>query len=127
MIVVDTSALMAVLLDEPHSKMILEDMVVADQILMSAATLAEALIVANSRNIGSEMQSLIEELAIEIVPVTAQVAKQVAQVYTQWGKGIHPAGLNFCDCFSYQAAKELDCRLVFVGNDFSKTDLVRSH
>jgi ribonuclease VapC len=49
--------------------------------------------------------------------------KRIAQAYAQWGKGIHPAGLNFGDCFAYQLAQLHDCALLFVGNDFAKTDV----
>jgi len=47
----------------------------------------------------------------------------LASTYENWGKGVHPAGLNFGDCFAYEVAKAHDCRLLFVGNDFSKTDV----
>jgi ribonuclease VapC len=47
-------------------------------------------------------------------------------VYSRWGKGVHPAGLNFGDCFAYDVAKQNDCPLLFVGDDFAKTDLLRA-
>jgi ribonuclease VapC len=126
MIVVDTSALIAIILGEPQSDKILDDLVAADQIVISAATMAEALIVAQCKNIEVEMQKLIDELGMEIVPVTASTSRQVAQAYAAWGKGFHPAGLNYGDCFAYQTAKVMNCPLLFVGNDFSKTDLVKA-
>lgn len=57
--------------------------------------------------------------------MTAATADQVADAYRQWGKGNHPASLNFGDCFAYALAKELGCPLLFVGNDFARTDVMR--
>jgi ribonuclease VapC len=69
------------------------------------------------------MASLIEGLGFGIVTVTPASARRIAQAYERWGKGVHPAGLNFGDCFAYEVAKEHSCRLLFVGDDFSKTDV----
>ena len=55
--------------------------------------------------------------------MTAAAARGVAQAYARWGKGVHPAGLNFGDCFAYAVAKDNDCNLLYVGDDFSRTDL----
>ena len=71
------------------------------------------------------MRGLLEELGLTVVPVTAASAHRIGEVYAMWGRGIHPARLNFGDCFAYQLAKEYSCRLLYVGNDFSKTDLPR--
>jgi ribonuclease VapC len=59
------------------------------------------------------------------VTVTAASARRVAQVHARWGKGIHAAGLAFGDCFAYEVAKEHSCGLLFIGDNFSKTDLQR--
>ncbi len=90
---------------------------------ISAGTLAEALIVATRRGIGPAMQQLIADLVLETIPVTAAVAQRVSAAHAQWGRGIHRAALNFGDCFAYALAKEFDCPLLFVGNDFARTDL----
>lgn len=123
MIVIDTSALMAILLREPEAERCSAIIQREERLLMSAATLAEALIVSARRNINDEMNTLIEALAIEIVPVTAAAARRIAGIDRRWGKGSQPAGLNFGDCFAYHLAKEQDCPLLFVGQDFSQTDL----
>lgn len=123
MIVVDTSALMAILLDEPLSPSCQAAIEQADTILISAATLAEALIVAGNRNLTEEMAQLIAVLGVEIVPLTAAASREVAAVYARWGKGAHPAALNFGDCFAYQLAVANGCPLLFVGQDFSRTDI----
>ncbi|RDJ27355.1 type II toxin-antitoxin system VapC family toxin [Bosea caraganae] len=123
MIAVDTSALMAVLLREPAAdtcRAVLEE---ADELIISAGTLAEALIVAGHRNIAEEMAALVEGLAVTVVAVTPAAARRVADAYARWGKGRHAAALNFGDCFAYDLAKEHDCPLLFVGDDFSRTDL----
>jgi ribonuclease VapC len=123
MIVVDTSALMAILQGEPEAGRCSAIITREERLLMSSATVAEALIVSAGRNIDDEMNTLIEALAVEIVPVTAATARRVAGIYRRWGKGFHPAGLNFGDCFAYDLAKDQDCPLLFAGQDFSRTDL----
>ncbi len=123
MIVVDTSALLAILLKEPAGEACLAALAVEEEIILSAGTMAEALIVAAARNIGDEMARLIEEVGLEVVPLTPAAARRVAGAYAAWGKGVHPAGLNFGDCFAYELAKERDCALLYVGQDFAKTDV----
>jgi ribonuclease VapC len=91
--------------------------------MISAGTVAEALIVADRRNVAEEMTRLIDGLGFEIVSVTPASARRIAAAYAQWGRGAHPAGLNFGDCISYVVAKEHSCPLLFIGDDFSKTDL----
>jgi ribonuclease VapC len=123
MIAVDTSALMAILLDEPEADACMNVLINETELLISAATVAEALIVARMRNLGREMSDLIDKLGFSIVTVTPATSQRVAAAYAQWGKGRHPAGLNFGDCFSYDVATEHRCALLFIGNDFAKTDL----
>jgi ribonuclease VapC len=122
-IAVDTSALMAILLDEPEADACMVAIQEADRLLISAGTMAEALIVAGRRNLGNTMGELIDGLDFEIVPVTAASARRIAVIYGRWGKGIHPATLNFGDCFAYEVAAEHECRLLCVGRDFSQTDV----
>lgn len=123
MIAVDTSALMAVLLGEPHSELLMDSLAAADRLIISAVTVAEALVVAERRNIGDEMAMLIDDLGFETVAVTGATAHRVAQIYKVWGKGSHPAALNFGDCFSYEIARAHECPLLFVGDDFAHTDI----
>lgn len=123
MIAVDTSALMAILLDEPGAAHVVQALQSADGLCMSAATVAEALIVARRRSLGSEMQALIDGLGFEIDSVSRATAGIVADAYDKFGKGVHPAGLNLGDCFAYAVAKTRDCPLLCVGGDFSRTDL----
>lgn len=123
MMVVDTSALMAIVLDEPPSTACIAALEAEERVLISAGTLAEALIVSAHRNVRVEVSRLIDELGLEVVPVTSASARRIAAIYERWGKGVHPAALNLGDCFAYAAAEEHDCRLLFVGDDFTKTEI----
>lgn len=123
MIAVDTSALMAILLDEHGADALVAALEAEDELLISAGTVAEALIVAGRRDVSEEMDRLINGLGFDIVAVTPAAARRIAQVYEAWGKGLHPAGLNFGDCFAYDLAKQRGCPLLYVGEDFRKTDI----
>jgi ribonuclease VapC len=123
MIAVDTSALMAIVLNEKEADACIAALETEENILISAGTVAEALIVAARRNVGGEVASLIDGLGFDVVAVTPAAARQIAQAYAQWGNGIDPASLNFGDCFAYAVAKENSCRLLYVGDDFAKTDI----
>lgn len=123
MMAVDTSALMAILLGEPEAEACIAALEGEDEILISAGTAAEALIVSARRNVGEELVRLIDGLSFDIVAVTSGTAHRIAKAYGQWGKGVHAAGLNFGDCFAYAVAKEHGCRLLYVGTDFSQTDV----
>jgi ribonuclease VapC len=75
---------------------------------------------ATERTGSEEMARLIDGLGFEIVTVTPASARRIAQAYEHWGKGLNPAGLSFGDCFAYEVAKEHSCRLLCVGDDFSR-------
>ena len=123
MIAVDTSALVAIVLKEPRADACLAALEAEDEVLISAGTLAEMLIVSSRRNVGTEMARLIDRLAPDVVPVTPAAARRIAQAYGQRGKGVSSVALNFGDCFAYEVARENACRLLYVGEDFSKTDI----
>ena len=123
MIVIDTSALIAIVLRKSQAPQCIKALEAETEVLASAGTIAEALIVAGRRRVAEEMANLLDGLTISIATVTQASARRVAQAYDQWGKGFHPAGLNFGDCFAYALAKEHSCPLLFVGKDFSKTDI----
>jgi ribonuclease VapC len=122
-IAVDTSALMAIVLDEPAAGACVGVLEVESQVLISAGTVTEALIVAARRGAGQKMAQLIDGLGLSVITVTAASARRMADAYDRWGKGVHPAGLNLGDCFAYEVAKEHRCPLLFIGKDFSRTDL----
>ncbi|MFC3713802.1 type II toxin-antitoxin system VapC family toxin [Sphingoaurantiacus capsulatus] len=123
MIAIDTSALMAILLNEPEADACAAVLEVEDRLLISAGTVAEALIVATRRGMGEEIGRLIEGLGMEVVSVTPASASRVAEAYQRWGKGVHPAALNFGDCFAYEVATAYGCPLLYVGEDFARTDI----
>jgi ribonuclease VapC len=120
---VDTSAVIAFLLDEPFADQCMAALQAETRILISAGTAAECLIVAAGRNFSEDMAELFESMQFEVVPVTLGMAQRVGQAYARWGKGLHRASLNFGDCFAYALAKERDCPLLYVGDDFAKTDI----
>ena len=114
MIVLDTSALMALLLAEPEADQIAEILKSDEDFIISAGTLAEALIVAGRRGLSEEMSRLLEGIGVEIEVVSAAGAIAVSEAYSTWGKGIHPAGLKFGDCFSFVAAKASAASLTLI-------------
>ena len=127
--VIDTSAVLAILQDEPERRKFAEFIEAADTRWMSAATWVEASIVVEARY-GSDglrdFDRLMDRIAVEIVPVDLEQARTAREVFRHFGKGRHPAGLNFGDCFSYAVARTLGEPLLFKGTDFSRTDLVKT-
>lgn len=124
MIVVDTSALMAIALNEPEAEACIDVLVDEPSLAISATTVTEALIVAAGRGMFDKMNEVIDDLGLEIVPVTEAGARAAAAAYEAWGKGFHSAKLNFGDCFAYALARERGCPLLYVGDDFARTDAV---
>lgn len=123
MIVVDSSALIAIALDESAADQCQKAIESEEELAISAVTLAEALIVAERRGVRSRVTRLVAASGMEIADVTAARAQLVADAYRRWGKGLHPAELNFGDCFAYALAAERGCPLLYVGNDFARTDI----
>src|SRR6056297_196307 len=128
MIVVDTSAIVAVLLDEPGSLELARRMQ-DERCVLSAASRVELGVVVESRNgpAGAQLaDELLERIGAEVVPVDADLAAEAIRAWRRFGKGRHPAGLNFGDVFSYALARRLGLPLLFVGNDFAHTDIDRA-
>ena len=125
--IVDTSALIAILKEEPESERFMTAMANADALQMSAATYLESGIVADgNRNqlLSERLDAVIETFAVTIAPVTEAQARRARAAYRRFGKGSsHPAGLNFGDCFSYALAVEQDRPLLFKGDDFGHSDV----
>lgn len=124
--VVDTSALIAILQDEPERRSFNEALEAADARLISVATLVESSILIESRY-GAEglrdLDLLLERAGIEPVPVDLEQARAARSAWSRFGKGRHPAGLNFGDCFAYALARVLGEPLLYKGDDFSQTDV----
>jgi len=124
--VIDSSALMAIFLDEPDASIYASAIVNDRRRLISAATLAEASIVAIRRRQPDPIAALdilTARLRLMVIPVDHEQALLARDGFRRFGKGRHPAGLNFGDCFSYALAKQRGEPLLFKGNDFSQTDV----
>ena len=93
----------------------------SDQTVVSAGTLAETLVVANHPCLGAEMTKLIDSLDIKIADISQSSARRAADACAKRGKGRHPAGLNFGDCFAYDLAIAKGRPLLYVGADFEQT------
>lgn len=122
MIVVDTSALIAVAAEAPEAAAC-EAVLTANDVMISAATLAETLMVAKRKNVEDSLQALFGGLGLEVIEISEALAVLAAEAYGRWGKGFHPARLNYGDCFSYALAELYDCPLLYVGQDFARTDI----
>ncbi len=124
--VIDTSALVALLGMEQEAAR-LAHAVEADALrLLSAAALVEASIVLESRQGEAavrELDLLLARAGVQIEPVTAEHAELARQAWRQFGRGRHPAGLNYGDCFSYALSRATGEPLLFKGNDFPLTDV----
>lgn len=124
--IVDTSAIIAIGNREPDSDRLLYALSTADHLKISAATWVELGIVVDAREdplVARRADNLLNELGVEIEPVTMEQAMIARQAYRDFGKGRHAAGLNFGDCFSYALAKATAEPLLFKGTDFSHTDI----
>ena len=124
--IVDTSALVAVILKESDYRRFLEKMVDAQSIRLSAVNYMEASMVLLTRRGDEaieELNQLLVETNIQVVPVDLDQSRLAIAAFRQYGKGRHPAGLNFGDCFSYALAKDAGQPLLFKGTDFSRTDI----
>jgi ribonuclease VapC len=124
--VVDTSALIAILLQEPMAGRLIAALKATPTRRLSAATLVEAGIVMQGRkgNEGEhELDVLVRRLRIAVLPLTEAHTDLARAAFRRFGKGRHPAALNFGDCFSYALARALDEPLLFVGEDFGRTDV----
>ena len=124
--VIDTSALLAILLNEPERRRFNELIAASGKRLLSAASLVEAGMVLEVRGgeaAGRELDLFLHRARFEVVPLDADQAEIARTAFRRYGKGRHPAGLNFGDCLAYAAAKATGEPLFFKGEDFSKTDI----
>ena len=124
--VIDTSAIVAILRNELKAET-LRRAIVADTVrLVPATCLFETRMVLVSRrgeHALAEIDLWLTKIAADVIAVDADLVDVATQAWLTYGKGRHPAGLNFADCFSYALAKRSDEPLLFIGDDFSKTDI----
>jgi ribonuclease VapC len=124
--IVDTSAVLAILFAEDDAKRYADAIAEADMRLISAANYLEAGIVVDnqiSAAAGRQVDALISRAEIRVEAVTREHADIARQAYLDFGKGNHAARLNFGDCFAYALSKATGLPLLFKGDDFTKTDL----
>ena len=125
--IIDTSAILAILQDEEERRRFNEAIEAAATVRLSTATYVETSIVIESRFGAAGLQDLdrfIEFAGIELVSVDTKQAKAARAAFSTYGKGRHPAQLNFGDCFSYALSWIFGEPLLFKGDDFSRTDIV---
>lgn len=125
-IVLDSSAIVAVMLAEPGYQTILERMGAAELLAAGAPTVVETAIVLSARmgrDAQPELDAFLREADVEIIPFTADHYRAAVDAFLRFGKGRHAAALNFGDCLAYAVATVAGLPLLFVGADFSRTDL----
>ncbi|MCW5572410.1 MAG: type II toxin-antitoxin system VapC family toxin [Steroidobacteraceae bacterium] len=126
--VLDTSAIVAILQDEPERGQFIAAIEAADTRWLSVANFVEASIVIETR-VGPDgirdLDLLIAKASIELVPVDPEQAHLARHAWRRFGKGHHSARLNFGDCFAYALAATMDEPLLYKGGDFSSTDIPR--
>lgn len=126
--VLDTSTLLALLVDEPEAEGFRAAVEDDTTRLVSAATLLETALVFEARKgeaVAPELDSLIHTAEVVVVPVDPEQASEARRAYRRFGKGRHGAGLNFGDLFGYALARTPGEPLLFRGDDFAKTDIGR--
>jgi len=126
--VLDTSAVLAILQDEPERRAFNEAIEAADSRSLSVASLVEASIVIEARYgaVGvRHLDQFLDRADVAVVTVDVEQGKIARQAFSRFGKGRHAAGLNFGDCFSYALAQALGEPLLYKGEDFSLTDVTR--
>jgi ribonuclease VapC len=124
--ILDTSALAAIFFGEPEATLYTQVIHGADRCLMSAANFVELCIVIEGQigpDAGRQCDAFFRGAGIVIEPVTVEQAHLARQAFLDFGKGRHPAALNFGDCFAYALAKITGEVLLFKGEDFKKTDI----
>jgi ribonuclease VapC len=129
LIVIDSSALVAILRDEPERRLFIDAILDHGRPCISAGTYLEASMVMELRlgdRGGREIDTLIEDVGIETVAFDQVQASAAREAFRQFGKGRHRAALNFGDCFSYALAKTMGAPLLFKGEDFALTDIKRA-
>ena len=128
MIVVDSSALVAILKHEAERAPFTRVIASADLCLLSAVSLHETcLVLASTKRNGANwtvLDAYLEQAGIEVVPFDATLARVASDAFLRFGKGRHPAALNLGDCASYALAKQRGAPLLYKGNDFSRTDII---
>jgi ribonuclease VapC len=124
--IVDSSALVALVFREPETEQIVASLAEADFVAIGAPTLAETGIVLAAK-LGEASRALlsrlVEDLDLIVLPFTAAHGREAREAFLRFGRGRHPAALNYGDCLTYATAKLSGEPLLFIGDDFRQTDL----
>ncbi len=126
---VDTSVLVAILAREADADVMADRLEAASSrvtspvVLLEAAMILSTLLRKDPRDVLVDIRSFLERAAIDVVPVTESTGDAAVEAFALYGKGRHPARLNFGDCLSYASAKEHRLPLFYKGDDFARTDL----
>lgn len=124
--ILDTSALVAILFAEPGYLDLVDRILEADRVGVGAPTLAETGLVFVGRGAGKTaepVEGLVEELGVAVVPFGPAEWHVAVEAFRRFGRGRHAAALNFGDCLAYATTKTSRDSLLYVGSDFSKTDI----
>lgn len=126
--VIDTSAVIAIMFQERERDEFVEILAQATSVTIAAGSIYECAIVAAAKKrdpTGSQLVlEFVDDLAMDVEPFDSKAIRQACQAYLRFGRGYHPARLNYADCFSYALAKARDEPLLFKGDDFARTDIV---
>jgi ribonuclease VapC len=125
-VIVDSSAIVAIIVREPGWEQLVDRIGAQDTCAIGAPTLVETGLVLTAKmgkKASSVLSRLLQETGIAVIPFAEEHWQAAVEAYTRFGKGRHAAGLNFGDCLTYAVARLAERPLLFVGNDFSRTDL----
>jgi ribonuclease VapC len=126
----DSSAVVAILFGEAGHLDLVDRILAADEVRISAPTFVEASLVLAGRRrskAAGEVEALLKELGVAVVPFGERESQAAVAAFLRYGRGRHPAALNFGDCLAYAAASVAGDSLLFVGDDFRKTDITAAH
>ncbi len=124
--VIDTSAIIAILAGEPEAEVLTKVIAEAPEIMMSSFSVLEAGIVIEARKGdagGRELDLFLQRARVRVVPLDSEQASVARSAWRKFGRGRHPAGLNIGDCCAYALAKVSGAPILFKGDDFGKTDI----
>ena len=125
MIVIDTSALIAILAQEQAKVDLLARIEIAPRRVISLVTQVESIMVASRMfpDPVAAVSTTLQTMSVQVIPVDVSQSVWAVHAFLTYGKGRHAARLNICDCFSYAAARALNAPLLYVGDDFARTDI----
>lgn len=124
--ILDASVVVAIFLNEPGAELLIDRICSADAVFIGAPTLFESVMVLSgrfSRDMRGAVMEVLRRMRVEVIPFTQEHYEAAVEAFLRFGRGRHPAGLNFGDCLSYATAAIAGLPLLYIGNDFSQTDI----